>query len=536
MNVTYKVLLNKLENRLITHDEITTQANIYLSINKFEDAYPYVKASALISKNSLTDKITAGLLAVSLEKQDDAKELFKLVIEQEPTHFDANYNLALLEIDEQNYTDAYHRLENLSSFHKNNSEIQNDLAVIATFQRDSDTAFKHWRKALEINPNDSTARNNALAYSLEKNFYHEADQLLSANMKSTQDNKKSIAEINRWQQILSEKKEILSTPKIETTISHLHGKKIAVFSSIDSFMIDIVSHLQVANEVKLFDNSNIAEMSRLMEWADISWFEWCDQLLIEATKLEKKSQIVCRLHSYEAFTDQPLQVDWQKVDLLIFVNKSVQELVSNKIPATVPQVVIHNAVNTMKFTLPQNKKYGKKIASVGYINYKKNPELLLYCFKKLYDYDNSYSLHIAGQHQDSRIQLYFQHFQKENNLPIHFDGWVEDMASWYADKDFVVSTSLFESFHYSIAEGMASGIMPLIHNWYGAKYIYPENFLFNTPDDFLEMMKAYEKKNLHQVALENRKFIVDNYSLDDKMNQISQRLTQLIPVEETVEV
>ena len=152
----------------------------------------------------------------------------------------------------------------------------------------------------------------------------------------------------------------------------------------------------------------------------------------------------------------------------------------------------------------------------------------MYCFKKIYEYDNEYSLHIAGTHQDSRIELYFEHFLKENPLPIHFEGWIDDISKWYADKDFVISTSLFESFHYSIAEGMASGLMPLIHNWYGSKYIYPSKYMFADPDDCLNLLKQFESDNKANLALENRNFIIENYRLDDKVNTILETLSTIL--------
>jgi glycosyltransferase involved in cell wall biosynthesis len=264
-----------------------------------------------------------------------------------------------------------------------------------------------------------------------------------------------------------------------------------------------------------------------MDWADLAWFEWCDNLLIEATKYPKKCQIVCRLHSYEAFSDMPARVDWSKVDQLIFVNCSVEELVRPLLTKGIPWTVIHNGVDCAKFQIPEDKHFGKKIASVGYINYKKNPTLMLYCFKKIHEYDPEYTFHIAGAHQDARIKLYFDNFLKENPLPMKFYGWVNDMPRWYEDKDFVISTSLFESFHYSIAEGMASGILPLIHNWYGAKYIYPGEYLYNDPDQCLELLKNLEKSNIKEEAEKNRRYITGRYNIEDKFNQISRLLQKV---------
>ncbi|MDZ4722881.1 MAG: glycosyltransferase family 4 protein [candidate division Zixibacteria bacterium] len=319
---------------------------------------------------------------------------------------------------------------------------------------------------------------------------------------------------------------------MQTITPSLRNQKIAFFATHQMFLAEIISALSINNQVRLFEGTTVERMAALLDWADIAWFEWCDALLIQATHLPQKCKIVCRLHSYEAFTDMPSHVDWSKVDSLIFVNDSVRQLfeqqVSHETRASLPLAVIHNGVDTAKFVIPHSKVLTKKIASVGYINYKKNPTLLLYCFKKIHEYDPGYSLYIAGSHQDPRIELYFQHFLQRNPLPIYFDGWIDDMPQWYRDKSFVISTSLFESFHYSIAEGMSCGLIPLIHDWYGADLLYPNEFLYSDPDDCLRLLQTIEKSDTAQTACDNRKFIQQRYSQNDKVREIEQLLSQLI--------
>ncbi|MCS4525185.1 glycosyltransferase [Clostridium botulinum] len=62
------------------------------------------------------------------------------------------------------------------------------------------------------------------------------------------------------------------------------------------------------------------------------------------------------------------------------------------------------------------KKKGFNIAYVGYINFKKGPMLLLHAFKKIFDTDNRYKLHIAGTFDEDRYRLYFNQMIKELGL------------------------------------------------------------------------------------------------------------------------
>jgi glycosyltransferase involved in cell wall biosynthesis len=139
---------------------------------------------------------------------------------------------------------------------------------------------------------------------------------------------------------------------------------------------------------------------------------------------------------------------------------------------------------------------------------------LLYCFKAIHDWDPEFEFHIAGQHQDLRIKVYMEHMLKRLDIPVNLDNWVEDVQGYLADKDFVISTSYFESFHYSIAEGMASGVLPLVHAWPGSENVYPREFMFDTPEDCVSLVKNLMSVDRRQLGIENREYISRKFSLE----------------------
>jgi hypothetical protein len=61
---------------------------------------------------------------------------------------------------------------------------------------------------------------------------------------------------------------------------------------------------------------------------------------------------------------------------------------------------------------------------------------------------------------------------------------------------------------------MASGCVPLIHDWYGADYLYPARFLFGDPDSCLQLLRDCEKADLRSLQQENRAFIAERYQQD----------------------
>jgi glycosyltransferase involved in cell wall biosynthesis len=310
--------------------------------------------------------------------------------------------------------------------------------------------------------------------------------------------------------------------------------KIVFFGAQDTFIRPFIEYARnEGHEVKDCTKSSPSALvlQDYLDWADVAWFEWCDKLVARATKLNKACKIICRLHSYEVFTDLPRQVAWSNVDLLIFVSRKVKDIFASKMPHNVQMKVIPNGVDLTKFFIPEDKVYGKKVASVGYINYKKNPSLLLYCYKKLRKWDPEISLHIAGQHQDPRIAMYMTDYMAKNKLPIAFDNWVDDVAEWLKDKDFVISTSLFESFQYSVAEGMASGLVPLIHCWPGSEATYPGEYIFTDPDDCLEMAQRHLAMKGPEREVEGvkcRRFIEKVYDAEVTMRETMRTLDAVV--------
>jgi len=97
---------------------------------------------------------------------------------------------------------------------------------------------------------------------------------------------------------------------------------------------------------------------------------------------------------------------------------------------------------------------------------------------------------IAGKFDDLLICQYLEHQIQVLGLgqAVHFDGWVEDIQGWLADKHYVAVSSLIESQGMGALEAMAAGLKPVIHHFPGAEEIYGKEFLFSTPEEFCEQI------------------------------------------------
>lgn len=304
--------------------------------------------------------------------------------------------------------------------------------------------------------------------------------------------------------------------------------KLAFFvkMGLDSFLGDIIEGLSQEYEIKKIITTEYKQIEDGMQWADICWFEWCDELISYGSKLElaKEKKIICRLHSYEAFTDYINNVNWSNVNRLIVVCEHIKSFIVKSFNIDEKIIsIIPNGINEKKWKFKERDD-GFNIAYVGYINYKKGPMLLLHTFKAIYEKDHRYKLYIAGIFQDNRYVLYYNQmiheFGLENN--VIYEGWQNDLDTWLEDKNAILCTSVLESQNMSVMQAMCKGIKPIIHNFVGARVIYPSQYVWNTITEAVEMIS--DKNYTSKVY---RAFIKERYSLNDQLIKIKDLLTSL---------
>lgn len=308
--------------------------------------------------------------------------------------------------------------------------------------------------------------------------------------------------------------------KIKSEHKDVIKKRIIFFvkPEMDSFLDDIINGLTREYETKKVIVNNYNQIDEGMEWADICWFEWCDELTIYGSSLpvSNEKKIVCRIHGYEVYTNYIKQTIWRNIDQLIIVAPHIRRIFEENTKdidkGTLRVDTIFCGINTNKY--PMNKKNkGFNLGYLGYINFKKNIPLTLDIFKRLYDKDNRYKLYLAGQFQDERTLAYFKYFIKEYNLQnnIFFDGWQNDIQKieWLEKIDYMIISSIDEGLCFAAAEAMCSGIKPILHNCEGIKDHYDKRYIFNTVDEAVEMIISKEYN-----SNEYRKFIKENYSLE----------------------
>ena len=309
-------------------------------------------------------------------------------------------------------------------------------------------------------------------------------------------------------------------------------KKISILcaAGLDQFIDPIIEGLSGDYNVRKFIIRSQQDVYNAIDWADIVWLEWANEVAIIGTNYEgiKGKKVIVRLHAYEAFENFPKQINWNVVNRLVLVAPHIKEILKIFIPDIDNKVKIEIVSNGIDLdsTPWRERQSGHNIAWVGFINHKKNPQMALQILKKIVDIDNKYKLHVAGSFQQLRYKIYLEYMIKEMGLQnnIKFYGWVDDMNGFWKDKNFLLHTSTFESFGYAVFEAMARGIKPIIHNFRGAKELYRKDDIFNTIEGSVNIIKS---KDYYSSTY--RQWIIDKgWTLKNQLKQIKDIIKEIL--------
>ena len=162
-------------------------------------------------------------------------------------------------------------------------------------------------------------------------------------------------------------------------------------------------------------------------------------------------------------------------------------------------------------------KKGKRIAFLGNISHKKGPMLLIQAFNVIHKHDPEFTLHIGGKIDDPRYAIYLDHAIPELGLQdsVQYYGFVEKPIEWLKQFDWIICTSPLEGSPVGLLEALSQALSPLFYSFAGVRDQYPDEFIWKNFDELLRMIEKGP-----QDPMKIKKFVKDNYSLDEQLNKI----------------
>jgi glycosyltransferase involved in cell wall biosynthesis len=245
------------------------------------------------------------------------------------------------------------------------------------------------------------------------------------------------------------------------------------------------------------------------EWA-LGNAEWYSHNKLPGQKL------VIRLHLQEMTLRYLDNMKWENVDQIVFICEENMEVFLQRFPFMVEYTsLIYNLIDCEKLNVQKLPDACFNLGFIGLAPKRKAPHLAIEIFRRLKKTDDRYILYFKGKNPleyewlraRAEENAYYLDFYKEVNASdlvdsIVFDDFGDDMPAWFSKISFILSTSDFEGSHQAVAEGMASGTLPVIRNWAGADRLYPDQFVVQSAEKAVELILSFQDEMRFQNQVE----------------------------------
>lgn len=228
--------------------------------------------------------------------------------------------------------------------------------------------------------------------------------------------------------------------------------------------------------------------------------------------MRRQKKVIVRAIDIENYMNYYKDFVWNKIDYLVFLNKAQKQLLTRHEDFNCPEEkmkIIPPGVNLAHFNIRSKKKRGKKAVFVGRGWIGKNIAGAIDVVYELNKLDPGWELYLRTDKYDPRWWKQYCDYRKDQcGFNIYIEPQVDNMADYLNDKDLMIVSSFKEAFSYVAAEALAMGIPTVINNWYGAKEVWPEELIYNTPSEAAGLVVKLLKKPQEFF----RKIVEDNYS------------------------
>lgn len=242
----------------------------------------------------------------------------------------------------------------------------------------------------------------------------------------------------------------------------------------------VIEHLVEADHEVTITNSPKPEQVKA---ADVVWSEWCNEVAfaIAASGLAKK--FIIRMRGYDVW--MPLdQMVWKNVHALVYESQFMERLAEEQFPrifdVQVRTAVIPSGIDLSAYHFKTRQRPKRPVlALIARTTADKGYQLAFEYARSRLGID----LHVttALSETNPRLLRYLQ-YTKPENVTIHGNvntaAWLHEINATH-----ILSCSIWETLGYTIAEGMAIGCKPLIHNAPGLAVNWPGQYLWQSFGD-----------------------------------------------------
>jgi glycosyltransferase involved in cell wall biosynthesis len=216
--------------------------------------------------------------------------------------------------------------------------------------------------------------------------------------------------------------------------------------------------------------------------------------------------LIVRLHRYELTTRFPAEIDIDRVDAVVYVSQHVGREITERLGWPKEKLIyIPNFVDIDAFDRQKLPAARFGIGAIGIELANKRFDLMLDIVAEVRRRDSRFTLFVrttppwdnrygwARADEQAYVENWLRRIDGDPLLRggVVFDSPGRDMARWYRKIGIVLSTSDIEGFHFAVADGMASGAVPVIRRRPGAEEIFGPEWIRSTTDEAVSAILAY---------------------------------------------
>lgn len=259
-----------------------------------------------------------------------------------------------------------------------------------------------------------------------------------------------------------------------------------------------------------------------LEQADVIFCEWCLGNAAWYSRHKRLGQrLIIRLHRVEVETDHPAAVEIDNVDKVVFVSQHIADKAIERFGWDPEKLeVIPNAIDFDRFDLPKEGDSQFTLAMVGYAPKRKRLDRALDIVEQLTASDPRYRLLLVGRapselrwvsrdpDEVSFFQSCYSRIQSQEKLRgrVSFLPFSSSLPQLFQGVGFILSASDSEGHQVALAEGAASGAVPVVIDRPGASSQYPPDWIFAATSDAVEAILGSTKDALTFKARDARRY------------------------------
>ena len=248
------------------------------------------------------------------------------------------------------------------------------------------------------------------------------------------------------------------------------------------------------------------ERQAMLERADVVWCEWLLGNAVHYARHKRPGQLlIVRLHHQEMGLPFREQIDWSAVDALLITCYQHYDRLRAELPEVRDRIhLVPQLLTCDRLDRPKQVGAQFNLGLLGVAPFRKRPDLAVDILEALRRHDSRYSLSIKSRQpweygwlwdRREEREAYESLYERIRAVPgVHFEPHGADVDAWFRRIGYLVSTSDHEGSHQAVAEGMASGAIPILRNWDGADRLYPERYVFQEVEEAVERVLAAQAR------------------------------------------